>query len=196
MISNSSDAEYLIRRTIHPRQRFFEQPKLQRLLRDHLLPITGFTPKGLGWRTAGCQLGAACLIQGSFSAIYSICFALCLLDYVGPDGEHDAHHGTLNAIVMPYVLVANRSAIEDDITDLTHTLGLPKKGFNAFLDWILGLRQELDLPNTLSDIGIDDDRAAEIGAMAVKDPTAATNPIAHDAAAYADILRRCVSGDL
>ena len=109
---------------------------------------------------------------------------------------YDAHHGTLNAIVMPYVLVANRSAIEDDITDLTHTLGLPKKGFNAFLDWVLGLRWELDLPNTLSDIGIEGDRAAEIGAMAVKDPTAATNPIAHDTAAYADILRRCVSGDL
>lgn len=109
---------------------------------------------------------------------------------------YDAHHGTLNAIVMPYVLVANRPAIEDDITDLTHMLGLPKKGFVAFLDWVLELRQGLDLPHTLSGIGIDDSRAEEIGAMAVKDPTAATNPIPHDATAYAEILKCSVSGVL
>ena len=109
---------------------------------------------------------------------------------------YDAHHGTLNAIVMPYVLIANQQAIEDDITELTHTLGMQKKGFAAFLDWVLELREGLSLPHTLSEVGIGDEQAEAIGDMAVCDPTAATNPISHDAEAYAEILRRSVNGVL
>lgn len=109
---------------------------------------------------------------------------------------YDAHHGTLNAILMPYVLIANRPAIEDTITELTHALCFRKTGFSAFLDWILELRQELAIPHTLLEIGIDDSRSAEIGAMAVKDPTAATNPIRHDASAYSQILSNCIHGRL
>lgn len=109
---------------------------------------------------------------------------------------YDAHHGTLNAILMPYVLVANKTAIEADITELTQSLGLKKTGFTPFLDWVLAIREELHVPHTLADIGIDDTRAQEIGMMAVNDPTASTNPILHDAATYADILERCVAGKL
>lgn len=109
---------------------------------------------------------------------------------------YDAHHGTLNAVLMPYVLVANRDAIEDDITELTHALCFKHKGFAPFLDWVLELREELKMPHTLTEIGISDDRADEIGAMAINDPTAATNPILHDAPTYTDILRRSVTGKL
>lgn len=109
---------------------------------------------------------------------------------------YDAHHGTLNAIVMPYVLVANRSAIEENITELTQSLGMAKTGFTVFLDWVLRLREELAMPHTLSEIGIDERRAEEIGALAVNDPTAATNPILHDADAYRQILLNSVAGRL
>ena len=109
---------------------------------------------------------------------------------------YDAHHGTLNAILMPYVLLANKTAIEDDIAELTQSLGFKKTGFTPFLDWVLAIREELKMPHTLGDIGIDDTRAQEIGIMAVNDPTASTNPILHDATTYADILERCVAGKL
>lgn len=108
---------------------------------------------------------------------------------------YDAHHGTLNAILMPYVLLANRTAIEDDITDLTHALRMEKTGFDAFLDWVLTLRAELDIPHTLADIGIDASRAEEVGAMAVDDPTASTNPVAFDAARYSRIFEKAVQGE-
>ncbi len=107
---------------------------------------------------------------------------------------YDAHHGTLNAVLMPYVLVANREAIEDEITELTHALCFERKGFNAFLDWVLALREDLKMPHTLAEIGIDDSHAEDIGAMAVADPTAATNPVPHNADAYAMILRQSVEG--
>ncbi len=108
---------------------------------------------------------------------------------------YDAHHGTLNAILMPYVLVANRSAIEKPVARLSRYLGL-EEGFDSFLKWIMALRSEVNIPNTLRDIGIDDTRAAEIGEMAEADPSAGTNPIQFDAAAYTAIAINAVNGNL
>jgi alcohol dehydrogenase class IV len=107
----------------------------------------------------------------------------------------DAHHGTLNAILMPYVLKANRNAIEDRITRLSRYLGL-EAGFDPFLQWILELRAEINIPHTLQEIGIGDDRLTEIGGMAVDDPSAGTNPILFDAATYTEIAANTVHGRL
>ena len=108
---------------------------------------------------------------------------------------YDAHHGTLNAILMPYVLKANRSVIEKPIARLSRYLGL-QEGFDPFLDWVMELRESIDIPHTLQDIGIDDQRIGEIGEMAVVDPSAGTNPIQFDAAAYSEIAAKAVSGNL
>ncbi len=108
---------------------------------------------------------------------------------------YDAHHGMLNAILMPYVLVANQRAIEPSIRRLARYLELPAE-FDAFLQWILALRQEIGIPNDLAAIGIDDTRIDDIGHMAVKDPSASTNPIDHDAAAYARIATAALKGTL
>jgi len=109
---------------------------------------------------------------------------------------YGAHHGTLNAVLMPYVLQANRPAIEGIICDLTRSLGFKKLGFKAFLDWILTLRATFNIPHTLKEIGIDGQNAGKIAAMALCDPTAATNPIQHDAATYEDIFTKSINGDL
>lgn len=109
---------------------------------------------------------------------------------------YDAHHGTLNAILMPYVLVANRSAIEDRITDLTRMLGFEQLGFTPFLDWVLEMRENLGMPHTLSEVDIDGSQAKLVGDMAATDPTAATNPIAFDAAKYSEIFKLSVTGAL
>ena len=107
----------------------------------------------------------------------------------------DAHHGTLNAVLMPYVLVANRNAIDDRITRLGRYLSLGT-GFDPFLEWILELRTEIRIPATLQEIGIGDDRLKEIGVMAVQDPSAGTNPILFEAAAYTEIAANAVQGKL
>ncbi len=108
---------------------------------------------------------------------------------------YDAHHGTLNAVLMPYVLVANRSVIEEPITRLGRYLNLGS-GFDPFLEWVLDLRKSINIPNTLADIGIDDKRLDEIGAMAVEDPSAGTNPVQFDAAQYSEIAANAVTGKL
>lgn len=109
---------------------------------------------------------------------------------------YDAHHGTLNAILMPYVLQANRAVIDERITSLARYLDLPQPSFGTFLDWVLALRQQIGIPNTLAEIGIDAAKAELIGRMAVVDGSAATNPITFSEQEYADILRRAVVGAL
>ena len=109
---------------------------------------------------------------------------------------YDAHHGTLNAVLMPYVLTANRSAIEDRIGRLSRYLDLPVPGFDGFLDWILELRGRIGIPNDLAALGIDGGEAEKIGRMAVEDPSAGTNPIQFSAGEYTALLSRAIEGRL
>ena len=61
---------------------------------------------------------------------------------------------------------------------------------------MLDLRQAIGIPNTLGDIGIDAAEAALIGAQAVADPTAATNPVPFTAEQYTQLLGHAVTGEL
>jgi alcohol dehydrogenase class IV len=110
-------------------------------------------------------------------------------------GLYDAHHGLLNGIIMPYVLKANRRAIEPDIKRAAAYLGI-KGGFGGFLKWVLALRQEIGIPHTLGDIGIDTARLDVVAAMAIKDPTAGSNPIAFTKRQYKALALKCVNGSL
>lgn len=104
---------------------------------------------------------------------------------------YDAHHGRLNAILMPYVLEANRLVIEEKIRRLARYLTIDN-GFAGFLDWILQLRLELGIEHSLSEIGIDASQAARIAKMATEDAAAGSNPILFTKQEYQDILLRAV----
>jgi alcohol dehydrogenase class IV len=108
---------------------------------------------------------------------------------------YDAHHGMLNAILMPYVLKANQSVIEERISRLARYLDLDPS-FDAFMDWILTLRKEVGIHHKLSAIIPDDSRLSEIGEMAVLDGAAGTNPILYDAVEYTKIASNAFHGEL
>jgi alcohol dehydrogenase class IV len=110
-------------------------------------------------------------------------------------GLYNAHHGTLNGIIMPYVLKANRKKIEKKIERVAAYLGI-KGGFNGFLKFVLALRKECGIPHRLADIGIDSKRLSEVAAMAIKDPTHESNPVAFTEKQYVALARKCVAGDL
>lgn len=109
---------------------------------------------------------------------------------------YDTHHGLTNAVLMPYVLVANRSVIEGKIGRLAAWLELPNPSFNTFLDWIVSLRSQLNIPNTLAEIGLDDSRLDELAAMAVDDPSAGGNPIPCTVESMKAILVASLKGKL
>jgi alcohol dehydrogenase len=110
-------------------------------------------------------------------------------------GLYDAHHGTLNGIIMPYVLKANRKKIEKKIERVAAYLGI-KGGFNGFLKFVVALRKECGIPHGLNGIGIDTKRLDEVAEMAHKDLTHAANPVAFTVKQYKALAKKCVTGDL
>ncbi len=109
---------------------------------------------------------------------------------------YNAHHGTLNAVLMPYVLVANRQVIEPRIIYLARSVDIPNASFDSFFDWVLELRETVSIPQNLEDLGIDDNQADLIGKMAEVDPSAGTNPILFDASQYQSIFMNALNGNL
>ncbi|QXG35255.1 iron-containing alcohol dehydrogenase [Pseudomonas viridiflava] len=131
------------------------------------------------------SLGAAAFQRG-LGGVHAIAQSLGAL--------YDQHHGLLNAILLPYVLEANRSALLQQMDDLAVYLRLPTPGFSGVMDWVLSLREQIGIPHTLADIGIHDQDADLVGQMAFADGCSHTNPIRHSAEAYAGIFRRAVRG--
>jgi len=110
--------------------------------------------------------------------------------------RYNAHHGLLNAILMPYVLQANRSAIAGKLTDLARALDIANPSFDAFFERVMVLREQIEIPERLLDIGIDANESVLIGELAVLDPPAATNPVAFSAGQYSALFRDAVEGNL
>ena len=92
------------------------------------------------------------------------------------NAQFNVHHGLSNAIFMPYVLTFNKSLIQDRIVSICDYLSLDKN-FESFLNWVLNLRKELNIPHKLSDI-VDEKKInlEQLSKMALEDPSTATNP--------------------
>lgn len=106
---------------------------------------------------------------------------------------YDTHHGMTNAVFMPYVLQANKSAIEGKIARLAAYIGLAPS-FDAFLHAVIGLRLRLEVPHTLRDFKVDDAQRDKIGDMAIVDPTAGGNPVELTKARALEIFDRALEG--
>jgi len=109
-------------------------------------------------------------------------------------GIYGAHHGALNGVIMPYVLTANRSAIETQVDYLATVIGV--QGFDGFYDWVLSLRSEIGIPNTLEGLDIPQPDYDRIAAVAIEDPTAGCNPIQFTVEQYAELARKAYVGEL
>lgn len=92
-------------------------------------------------------------------------------------GLYGGHHGMLNAILMPYVLAFNQPAIEHKCLALCRVIGI-KERFDYFIEWVLKLRENLEVPHTLKDLFEFDTK--QVVSNALIDPTAPTNPIPLD----------------
>ena len=107
---------------------------------------------------------------------------------------YDIHHGLANAILLPYVMVANRDAIAERMVLPGRILNLQTPDFEGMLAWVLRFREELGIPDTLSAAGIPGDYASEIGRRAAVDPCAAGNPVTFSAGRYEQIFLNALWG--
>ena len=90
---------------------------------------------------------------------------------------NNIHHGLSNAIFMPYVLTFNRDVIEERIIKICEYLEFKNKSFEEFLNWVLDLRKQLDIPHKLSEVIKEQDFDIErLSKMALEDPSTGGNP--------------------
>jgi alcohol dehydrogenase class IV len=159
-----------------------------RLVKDNLVTAVrkGRDTAARGAMQAAAVMGATAFQKG-LGAIHALSHPIGAL--------YDTHHGVTNAVLMPYVLRFNRIAIEEKIERLAGYLDLDAS-FDAFLDWVLMLREQIEILPTLADLGVTDEHAERIAAMAAADPTAAGNPVPLDAAGAARIFRDALAGRL
>ena len=136
---------------------------------------------------AAASMGSAAFQKG-LGAIHSLSHPV--------NGKFNVHHGLSNAIFMPYVLTFNKSSIENKIISICDYLNLDKS-FDSFLDWILKLRNNLNIPHKLSEVmdcsNIDLD---ELSLMAYEDPSTGGNPKKISKQDLKEMYKKSISGEL
>lgn len=154
------------------------------------LPVavkTGSNVDARAYMLAASSMGATAFQKG-LGAMHSLSHPCSSL--------RGTHHGLTNAVVMPYVLVHNKSAIEEKLAASARYMNLKDQSFNGFVDWILQLRQDIGIPNTLKEIGVDLDMIPEAAPMAMEDPSTGGNPLPMTVAAYETLYRNAIEGRL
>ena len=136
---------------------------------------------------AAASMGSTAFQKG-LGAIHSLSHPL--------NAQFNLHHGLSNAIFMPYVLTFNKENIEERIISICDYLNL-SKSFDAFLEWILKLRKELNIPHKLSDvIEIKKMNLDDLSKMALDDPSTSSNPKKLTINDMKAMYEHSISGDL
>ncbi len=136
---------------------------------------------------AASTMGATAFQKG-LGAVHALAHPLGAL--------YDKHHGLLNAILLPYVLMANKSVIRKKLSHVCQCLDLRDYSFDGFLQWVLEFRKVLRIPHSLQSLDITTDKSKLIGKLACNDAAAASNPILFTAEQYSEIFDNAVTGKL
>ena len=130
------------------------------------------------------MMGAAAFQKG-LGAIHSITHPVNSL--------YKTHHGTTNGTVMPFVLNYNRSTIEEKFTRLANFLDI-KNGFEGIVDWIIELKKEMEIPETLKDMGVNEGDESTLAPLAQEDPSTGANPLEMTVERFQELILNCISG--
>ena len=130
------------------------------------------------------MMGAAAFQKG-LGAIHSVTHPVNSL--------YKTHHGTTNGTVMPFVLNYNRSTIEEKFTRLANFLDI-KNGFEGIVDWIIELKKEMEIPETLRDMGVNEGDEIKLAPLAQEDPSTGANPLEMTVERFQELILNCISG--
>jgi alcohol dehydrogenase class IV len=136
---------------------------------------------------AAASMGATAFQKG-LGAIHSLSHPVGAM--------YNTHHGETNGVVMPYVLVFNRPAIEEKLTRLARYLNLANPGFDAVQQWVLALRKEIGIPHTLAELGVKEADLDVLTPMAVDDPSTGGNPRPAGNAEMRQMFEKAIRGEL
>lgn len=100
------------------------------------------------------------------------------------------HHGTLNAVLLPFVLAFNERVVGHRYAALNDAMGLAEKAdLPAAIEALTG---RIGLPTRLSAMGVDEAAIEAAAPLAEKDHTNATNPRKATAADYLALMREAL----
>ena len=130
------------------------------------------------------MMGAAAFQKG-LGAIHSVTHPVNSL--------YKTHHGTTNGTVMPFVLNYNRSTIEEKFTRLANFLDI-KNGFEGIVDWIIELKKDMEIPETLKDMGVNEGDEIKLAPLAQEDPSTGANPLEMTVERFQELILNCIAG--
>ncbi|MDA9929969.1 iron-containing alcohol dehydrogenase [Alphaproteobacteria bacterium] len=139
------------------------------------LPVVMREPDNLAAR--GGMLMGSCLAGIAFAKGLGMTHAISHM--VG--AEFDTQHGLTNAIVLPVVLRFNLPGLEHKVRRMAEIMQIEDHSEAAFIARIEGILDALDIPKSLSEIGVPLECAEEISHKALLDSAAGTNPRPADA---------------
>jgi len=160
-----------------------------RLIAEYL-PIAfkdGKNIEARGQMLVAASMGATAFQKG-LGSVHSIAHQLGAI--------YNKQHGLLNAIILPYALKQKKSAIEKKMVYLSKVLELESHGTDGIIQFVKTLRKLLNIPNTLKEIGVNEDNATEIGEMAYKDSSTPTNAKPVNAKDLERLFRAAVTGEM
>ena len=130
------------------------------------------------------MMGAAAFQKG-LGAIHSVTHPVNSL--------YKTHHGTTNGTVMPFVLNYNRITIEEKFTRLANFLDI-KNGFEGIVDWIIELKKDMEIPETLKDMGVNEGDEIKLAPLAQEDPSTGANPLEMTVERFQELILDCIAG--
>ncbi len=137
---------------------------------------------------------AAFLPMMAMSAVGGLGMNTAIAHHVG--GLYDVPHGEANAVLLPHTMRFNLDASADRQALIAEAMGLKTSGMTdeeaglAAADGVSRLCRELDLPQTLREVGVPEEGPELIASATLHDRGLATNPKpVSDAAPIMSVLR-------
>lgn len=123
-------------------------------------------------KARGAMLVGSCL--GGIAFLKGLGLVHAISHMVG--AEFDTQHGLTNAVVLPVVLRFNLPGQEFKVQRMAQAMGLEDTSTENFIRHIEGLLDDINIPNSLSDLDIPMASARRLAEKAIRDSAARTNP--------------------
>jgi len=140
-----------------------------RLVKEYL-PVAYNNPTDIEARShmmSAAAMGATAFQKG-LGAIHALSHPI--------GAVHNTHHGTTNAVCMPAVLKFNKPKIEGVFDQAAAYLGIDG-GFNGFCDYVDQLNASMNIPKSLTELGVENADIAALTESALQDPSVGGNPV-------------------
>ena len=134
------------------------------------LPLAVRAPENMAAR--GGMLVGSCLAGIAFQKGLGHVHAISHM--VG--AEFNTQHGLTNAIILPVILRFNLPGMEHKVKRMADAMGLTDASVDAFIVQVERLLDDINIPSSLSEIGVPVDCAGRIAEKAMQDSAAGTNP--------------------